>query len=171
MKKTFFGLLILALISSACQTKTETKRKFGEVIFDSAKLLKPDQAESLYSSIISIEKEFGSQLAIVIVDSVRGKTIEEYSLQTAERLNLGRDKYRDGLLMVLAIGQQKGKTEVGYGLERIITDEISGRITREQMLPHFREGDFYGGFLAAVQKIHEHIKENPQLIGKSLRDK
>src|SRR5262245_60715638 len=117
MKLSYFSsLILLALITSLCQPKTPPKRKLDQVIFDSAKILKPGQAEALYNSITSVENEFGSQLAIVIVGSLRGKTIEKYSIQVAEGLKLASGKNRDGLLMTLALEEGKGRIEVGYGL-------------------------------------------------------
>src|SRR3546814_15478682 len=45
------------------------------------------------------------------------------------------------------------RIEVGYGLEGVIPDAIANRIIEETMVPHFRQGDFYGGLGAAVEQL------------------
>jgi uncharacterized protein len=171
MKNNFIILLLFAFTLSACYRKTENKSKFVATVIDSVSLLSRSQVDTLQKNMAKIEKEYGPQLAILIVDSIRGKSVADYSLRMAESFRLGRPIYNDGLLIVIATHQKTGRIEVGAGLERIITDEISGRINRDQLFPHFKEGDYYGGLQAGIEKIHQYIREKPKLIGKSLRDK
>jgi uncharacterized membrane protein YgcG len=57
------------------------------------------------------------------------------------------------------------RIEVGYGLEKIIKDEIAARINREIMSPRFRKGDYFNGIKEGVEKIKRQIEENRQLVG------
>src|SRR4029079_13410335 len=71
--------------------------------------------------------------------------IEEYSLAVAEANKLGRAKPDDGLLLLVAKDDHKGRIEVGYGLEGAVTDAMSSRIIREYLAPKFRQNDYFGG--------------------------
>ena len=43
------------------------------------------------------------------------------------------------------------RIEVGYGLG-VLNDATASRIIREIIVPRFREGDFYGGINAALDR-------------------
>jgi len=111
-------------------------------IFDNADLLTSSQEDSIFYLIENLDKEIGSQIAIITIDTLNGVGINEYSINQIEKLDLGRDKQKDGLLITVAHKDHSMRIEVGYGLERIIKDEISGRINRNVMAPKFREGKF-----------------------------
>ena len=49
--------------------------------------------------------------------------------------------------------------EVGYDLEEFITDGFAGEVSREQMAPEFRRGDYGAGLLAGVSRIVDRIAE------------
>jgi len=65
----------------------------------------------------------------------------------------------------MAMKDQKVRIEVGYGLERIIKDEISNRIIREKMVSRFKKQEYYEGLSAALKEINQLIKDNKRLIG------
>jgi uncharacterized protein len=68
----------------------------------------------------------------------------------------GRD---NGLLVLLAVEDRRVWTEVGYDLESIITDGFAGQISRQVMVPRFREGDYGGGLLDGVTAYIQRIAE------------
>jgi uncharacterized protein len=159
-----FSFVILIV---ACQRKEDTPAQTSIRIgvIDSTSLLSSDQKNDLERWIQKLEKETGSQIAIVIVDTLGVKNINQVSLTMAENLNLGREKYRDGLLIFVVYKDRKIRIEVGYGLERVIRNEIASRIIREKMAPKFKKQEYYEGLLSAVKEISELIKANKPLIG------
>jgi len=53
------------------------------------------------------------------------------------------------------------RIEVGYGLEGALTDAACRRIISEIIVPRFRQGDFYGGLTAGVDRILRVIDGEP----------
>ena len=51
---------------------------------------------------------------------------------------------------------------VGYGLEPILTDALSGRIIRDDVTPKFKAGDYPGGIQAGVNAIAQQIQLPPE---------
>src|SRR3546814_13461073 len=51
---------------------------------------------------------------------------------------------------------------VGYGLEPILTDALSGRIIRDVVTPKFQADDYPGGIQAGVDAIAEQIQLPPE---------
>ena len=82
-------------------------------------------------------------------------------------MKLGRSNFNDGLLIAVALKERAIRIEVGYGLEKIIKDEIASRIIREEIGPRFKEEKFYEGLYTAVEKIKKLIEENKDLVGQA----
>ena len=162
-------LVLVVLITSivACDRRTNSEKinSQGKRVFDSVSILSGSEEKDLTNEILTFEENVGPQIAIIIVDTLNGEKIEEYSLRNAERMRLGRKKFDDGLLIALSVKDHKVRIEVGYGLEKIIKDEIAARIIREDMIPEFKEQKFYDGLKAALSRIRSLIEENRQLIG------
>lgn len=161
-------ILALALVSS-CHQKEQVNHqhevKIENRIFDNANVLTIEEEETIFHSMKELEEEIGSQIAIFTIDTIARENIEQFSLRTANTLGIGRKDFDDGILITVAIKNRQMRIEVGYGLEKIIKDEIASRINREDMAPKFKEGDFTGGLTAAVEKIKKLIEENKDLVG------
>ena len=63
----------------------------------------------------------------------------------------------NGLLLLFSRDDRKIRFEVGYGMEGVITDSISGRLLDEQALPFFREGQYGRGLYAVAKAAAEAI--------------
>jgi uncharacterized membrane protein YgcG len=106
-------------------------------------------------------------MVVITIDALNGQTINEYSIQQAERLKIGRKNYNDGILFTAALGDREMRIEVGYGLELIIKDEIAARINRNIIAPKFRERKFGLGIYKGLDSIKYLIETNKSLVGKS----
>jgi uncharacterized membrane protein YgcG len=168
-RSTVRTFLFLILLITSCQTKQKTDA-VGSVpyknVSDNAGILSDPEEQKLTGLIRDLEKNVGSQLAIITVDSLHGEEIEAFALRAATDMKLGRSEFNDGLLIVVAMKERSTRIEVGYGLENIIKDEIASRIIREEIGPRFREQKFYDGLYTAVEKIKKLIEENKDQVGK-----
>ena len=123
--------------------------------------LKPEQVASLEQMLRSFEERKGSQIAVLMVRTTAPETIEQYALRVAEQWQVGRKKVDDGVVLVIAKDDRTVRIEVGYGLEGVLNDATASRIIREVIVPRFREGDFYGGISAAVERMIRVIDGEP----------
>jgi uncharacterized protein len=171
MKDLILPLIVILLLST-CRTKDEPKQEVQQFtsnrVFDEIGELSEVEKNKLTSLMMELEKTTGSQIAILIVDTLNGEKIEEFSGRAFDKMNLGRSKIDDGLLIVQSLKDKKIRIEVGLGLERIIKDEIASKINREMIIPRFKEGKYYDGFYNGVTRIIELIEENKDLIGQPL---
>ena len=162
------ALLAALAISYACETKkaeTVSEVKKEQRIMDDADLLTQQQEDSIFSIIQDVERNIGSQIAVLTIGTLNGDSIEGFSLRMANEMRLGRKDYDDGILITVAVADRKTRIEVGFGLEKIIKDEIAARLVREDMGPRFGKGDFFNGIIVAVEKIKNLIAENKELVG------
>lgn len=127
-------------------------------VTDTTGTLTTAQIATLENSLIALEREKGSQVAILIVKTTSSEPIESFGLRVAEKNRLGRSKVTDGILLLVAKDDRAVRIEVGYGLEGVISDVISKRIIEEQILPRFRDRNFFGGISAGVDSISALIR-------------
>lgn len=144
-------LFLWALISFA-EIKVPT---LTSPVVDEAGLLSSSERTSLESTIQHLLGSKGPQVQVLIVKSLEGNVIEDYSMKVAETWKIGTKKEGNGLLLVIAVEDRKMRIEVGQGIEGTITDYDSHKIIDKILKPAFREKDFYGGiqgFLSIVQE-------------------
>ena len=79
----------------------------------------------------------------------------------AEQWKLGRKRIDDGAILVVAKNDRALRIEVGNGIEGALTDVTSHRIISEVITPAFRQGDFFGGIRAGVERIIGVIDGEP----------
>jgi uncharacterized protein len=123
--------------------------------------LTQEQIATLDQRLRAFEKEKGSQIAVLFVPTTQPETIEQYSIRVAEAWKLGREGVDDGVLLLVAKNDRAVRVEVGYGLEGALPDVLANRIADQVIVPRFREGDFYGGVAAALDRIIDIVSGEP----------
>jgi uncharacterized protein len=130
-------------------------------VTDLTATLTADQRAGLEAKLATFETRKGSQVAVLLIPTIQPETIEQYSIRVAEQWKLGRKGVDDGVLLVVAKNDRKMRIEVGRGLEGAIPDVIAKRIVSDVIAPRFKEGDFYGGISAGVDRILRTIEGEP----------
>ena len=147
------GLLLLVGAGFACADEQQAIPPLRARVTDLAGTLAAEQRGSLEAKLAAFESGKGSQIAVLIVPTVKPETIEQYALRVAESWRLGRRGVDDGALLLVATGDRKVRIEVGYGLEGALNDATAKRIISEIISPRFKQGDFAGGIDAGVDAM------------------
>lgn len=126
-------------------------------VTDEADLLLPADEQALARASERVERERGHQFVVVTVDSLHGRSIEDFGLALGRTWGIGRRDHNDGLILLVAPNERKVRIEVGYGLERRITDPYAARVIDRHILPRFRDGDFRGGIRAGSDALIERL--------------
>jgi uncharacterized protein len=115
--------------------------------------LNESQRSALEQTLAEFEARKRSQVAVLLVPTTQPETVDQYAVRVQEAWKLGRKGVDDGVLLVVAKNDRKVKIETGYGIEGILPDAIAKRIIENDIVPRFKEGDFYGGIRAGVDRI------------------
>jgi uncharacterized protein len=124
----------------------------GRVV-DTANILSAEQETDLAARLERIERETSVQIVIATVPTLGGVPIEDYSIRLAEAWGIGQTDTDNGIIVLVVPDDRNMRIEVGYGLESVIPDGLAGRIIRERMAPAFRENDYHGGLVAALEGL------------------
>jgi uncharacterized protein len=130
-------------------------------ITDLTATLTAPQRTALEERLAAFETKKGSQIAVLIVPTTEPETIEQFSFRVAEQWKLGRKRVDDGALLVVALKDRAVRIEVGYGLEGALPDAVAKRIVADDIVPHFKRGDFYGGIDAGVTRMIAVVEGEP----------
>ena len=130
-------------------------------VTDQTGTLGAEQKASIERMLEAFEARKGSQIAVLMVPTTKGEAIEQYALRVAETWKLGRKGVDDGALLAIAKDDRALRIEVGYGLEGALNDATAKRIVAEVITPRFREGDFFGGISAGVDRMIKVIDGEP----------
>ncbi len=120
--------------------------------------LSADQRAALEQKLAGLEARKGSQVAVLLVESTRPETVEQYAVRVFEHWKLGRKGVDDGVLLLVAKNDRQLRIEVGYGLEGAIPDATGKRVIDEDIVPLFKQGNFYGGISAGTDRLSKLIE-------------
>lgn len=116
-------------------------------------VLRQATIDSLNRSIAHIWQSSSAEVVAVVVNSIDGNDIDDYATALFRHWGIGKKDNNNGVLVLVSTEERKAVIRNGYGAEGILPDIICGRIIRDNMVPHFREGDYDGGMLSAVARI------------------
>jgi uncharacterized protein len=108
---------------------------------------------SLEKKLADYELKTSNQIVVLIIPSLDGDTIENFSLAVAEKTKIGQKDKDNGVLLVIAKDDRKLRIEVGYGLEGTLTDVLCHRIIEREIKPNFKTGDFEEGITRGIDSI------------------
>jgi len=121
--------------------------------------LTAEQLGELESLLASFDRTTSTQVVVLMVPTLAGEDLEDYSLRVAEKNKIGRKGKDNGALLLIVKEDRKARIEVGYGLEGVLPDALAGQIIRREIAPHFRVGDYYGGLRAGAEGIMAATKD------------
>lgn len=155
------ALLLVAAAASApaahwWQAGPPLPRSAGRVT-DEARLLPPAVASDIGRRFARLEAATGHQFMVLTVSSLQGQRIEDLGVRLGRSWGVGRKDINDGVLLVVAPKERRVRIEVGYGLEKSLSDPVCAKIIRETIRPRFRSGDMPGGISAGVNAIIARI--------------
>jgi len=150
-----------SFLAVAVTTTADDFRNFrpSSYLTDRAGIIQPQAKAQLEALCTELEQKTGAQLAIVTVKSLDGNDVETYASDLFKQFGIGKAKADNGVMLLVAPNDRKYWTEVGYGLEPIITDARAGDAGR-LMVPYFRQGDYSSGVTAAAWQLAKYIADD-----------
>lgn len=156
MKKIFLALVLLFGFLYSDITKSFPTLD-GRVV-DTYGLLYANEKKELSDILKKHEEETSNQIVIVILNSLEGYEIADYSYQLGRHWGIGQKDKDNGVLLVISMKDRKLRIEVGYGLEGALTDKISHEIIEYTLKPAFKTELYKNGLFNAVGEIIQAIK-------------
>lgn len=131
----------------------------GRVV-DQADLLDTNVRQRLSAELARYEAQTSTQIVVVTLPDLQGYPIEEWGLALLRGWQIGQKGKNNGVVLVVAPNDRQVRIETGYGAEGPLPDATASLIIRSVILPYFRQSDYAGGILAAVNAIEAALNSS-----------
>lgn len=151
-----FGLLLACIIVMMAASPAQAQLDIPTLeqrVTDFTNTLTYTEWNELQTRLKTFEDSTSTQIAILLVSSLSGQPIEDYSIKVFEKNKMGREGKDNGVLLVVAKEDRLVRIDVGYGLEGVLTDAVTSQIIEREIKAHFTKGDFYGGLSGGLDAI------------------
>lgn len=153
-------------------TAQEPPPELTAPVNDFADVLDPETEQAIAMLIRSLQDASGDVVIVATIETFAPYgDIREYAVKMFENhgKGIGQRGRDNGLLVLLAVRDRQVRVEVGYDLEQFVTDGLSGQISREQMIPEFRQGNYGAGLYGGVARIVARIAEGRNVTLQGVR--
>ena len=103
-----------------------------------------------------VDQKAKAQIAVVTIKTLEDEPVEDFANNLFKKWGVGAKGTDRGVMLLMATGDHKYWTEVGYGLEPILPDGKVGGFGRS-MVPFLRQGDYNGAVTQMVSQIAQVI--------------
>lgn len=155
MKSSIYSLLfVLAIGMGFAQSSDFPERPNPpRLVNDFASMLSTSDARSLELKLTAYNDSTSTQLAVVTLNTIGDYEAGDYAEQLANQWGIGVKGKDNGLLILVVKESRKVFIATGYGMEGTIPDATANRLIDQVIVPHFKQGDFYGGLDQATDAI------------------
>lgn len=148
--KILFILFIFILPLGLLAQNIPERPQPPKLVNDFADLLTSREEQNLELKLRYFNDSTSNQITIVTVNSLDGYDPASFAFEIGEKWQVGQKEFDNGLVILVkpkTSSKDKGHAfiAVGYGLEPAIPDAIADRIVENEMIPQFRNDNFYGG--------------------------
>ncbi|MBI4535055.1 MAG: TPM domain-containing protein, partial [Ignavibacteriae bacterium] len=148
-----YGIILLLVSFTVVLGQDPQIPQLKKRVTDLTGTLTEVQLATLEEKLSAFDRSTSTQIVVLILPTLGGESIEDFSLRVAETNRIGRKGKDNGVLLLVALEEKQIRIEVGYGLEGVLPDALAGNIIRNGIALNFSKGDFYAGIDAGISAI------------------
>lgn len=133
-------------------------------VLDQANFLSASAEAQFISNSQLLAATSGAQVVVVTLPTLEDESLEDFSLELGRSWGIGDADKDNGVLILLVADSHDIRIEIGYGLESVLPDGMTGRLQREYLVPRLQAGDYDGGVLALQEALIKVIQQDPEFL-------
>ncbi|TCJ18592.1 TPM domain-containing protein [Flaviaesturariibacter flavus] len=160
MKKLILFLCCVLLVAGASAqgvkdfvSKNYPRSMPPRLVNDFAHVLTPEQVRSLEEKLLTYADSTTTQIAVITIPSLGDYEVSEVALQFLRQWGVGNKEKDNGIVVLAAIEDRKINIQTGYGMEGAVPDITAKSIIDHDIVPAFKEGNYYRGFDGATTSL------------------
>jgi len=153
---TMLMLLLSLSIGALAQPATSFPAMKG-VVSDYAGKLDEAQIKELSGLLTDYERETSIEFVVVVVNSLDGLSARNYATEIGDFWKIGKAGRDNGVVLLWAPNERAYALRVAEGLSADLPDAEAAQITRQNLLPNFKRGEYYTGLKETVVATMQHL--------------
>ena len=155
MKKLSLIIFLLLSVCAFAQIENVIPEKPNppRLVNDFAHALTPEQVDALEQKLVAYDDSTSNQIVVVTINTTGDYVIADVALGILRKWQVGNKGKDNGIVILAAINDKKVWISTGYGMEGAVPDITAQTIIDYDILPNFREGNYYRGFDQALNSI------------------
>jgi len=150
-------LFVLLAFGTALKAQLPSPPNPPRLVNDYTNTLTAHQVDVLERKLVAYNDSTSTQILVLLVDDLQGYSIEQYATEIGHSWGVGQKGKNNGAVILVKPkkGNERGQVNIntGYGVEEYVTDATAKRIIEKEMIPAFKEDDYYTGIDNAVNVI------------------
>ena len=150
-------LLLVLIFGTGLQAQLPSPSNPPRLVNDYTGTLSASQINTLEHKLVAYNDSTSTQILVLLVDDLQGYSIEQYATEIGHSWGVGQKDKGNGVVILVKPkkGSERGEVNIstGYGMEQYVTDATGKNIIEKEMIPAFKEGDYYTGIDNAVNVI------------------
>lgn len=135
------ALLLCAAMGTGAYALVSPSDEF--YVTDSANVLSNETEQMIINYNGALEQQCsGAQIVVVTVDYLGGMYCDEYAYQLFNEWGVGSSEYNNGMLLLLAVQENKAWLAYGLGLNSLISSSDVDDMLDEYFWDDFDSGDY-----------------------------
>lgn len=155
-KKLFFFTIILA--SEVFAFGQQIPARSNTLVTDYTQTLSTEEIQKLESKLVAFNDSTSTQIAIVLIKTIGQNDINQFGAELGRQWGIGQQGKNNGILILAAIDDRKVTIKTGYGAEAAVPDITTHEIIQNDIVPHFKVSDYYGGLNLATDELIKLMK-------------
>lgn len=169
--KLFVFLLLLIAEISFAQTPYEVTQKDYKpevkLVHDFGNILSAVERSQLESKLVAYDDSTSVQIVIVTFKNLEGYPIELLGNEIGEKWGVGQKETHNGIVIVVSDDDRKVTLRGAYGIQAKMPPTVEKLIIDREMIPQFRNGNYYQGLDNAINAIQKQLAGQYQAKPKS----
>jgi uncharacterized protein len=129
------------------------KLDFKGFIADEVNILPKEIHNDLNMTLWDLQKKTGADIAVVIINSLNGRTVEDVAIDIGRTYKVGSREKNNGIVFLTAIEDRRMRIELGTGLEDKISISSLDNIRDYDILPYYKNDDYVNGISRGTYKL------------------
>lgn len=150
-------LIAFFLITFSSFAQIPQRPEPARLVNDLADILTPQEEQNLEAKLVSFDDSTSTQIVVVTVKSLNGYDKNAFAYEIGQKWGVGQKGKNNGAVILVKpkTADERGEVSIqsGYGLEATLTDALSKRIIENEMIPEFKQNNYYLGIEKAANSI------------------
>lgn len=123
-------------------------------------VLEADQVKFLEEKLVAFDDSTSIQIAVVILPNLQDYEPVDFAVKLGREWGVGNKKTNNGVVILLSMEEGRRRVFIapGYGLEGALPDITCKQIIENEVIPQFKQGNYFRGIDQAADAIIQASK-------------